>query len=330
VANHMHIASPTLQQHPDWHTDSLLPDGRRNFELWDEARLTTWFDVHIPTLDLEREEVYMPMTDSALYWLENFEFDGFRHDACKHIPECYWRTLTKKMVQRFPDRHLWMIGETYGSPELIGTYVKTGMLNAQFDFNVYFTLRDALIGRNGMNDVDRVIRESIAAYGAHHTMGNISGNHDQARFASVAGGAISTDEDAKEAGWTREVGIGNAEQAYRRAMMMELINMTIPGVPCIYQGDEYAEAGGNDPDNRHLMRFGNLNEEENEFRAKVQELIKIRRQSMPLMYGEYMPVEAGADRLVFDRIYMGDTMRVTADRNGKCSIEHNGKTIWEL
>ena len=330
VANHMHIASPTLQQHPDWHTDSLLPDGRRNFELWDEARLTTWFDVHIPTLDLEREEVYMPMTDSALYWLENFEFDGFRHDACKHIPECYWRTLTKKMVQRFPDRHLWMIGETYGSPELIGTYVKTGMLNAQFDFNVYFTLRDALIGRNGMNDVDRVIRESIAAYGAHHTMGNISGNHDQARFASVAGGAISTDEDAKEAGWTREVGIGNAEKARRGAMMMEMINMTIPGVPCIYQGDEYAEAGGNDPDNRHLMRFGNLNEEENEFRAKVQELIKIRRQSMPLMYGEYMPVEAGAERLVFDRIYMGDTMRVTADRNGECKIEHNGQTIWRL
>ena len=57
VANHMHINSPTLQAHPDWHTDSILPDGRRNFELWDEARLTTWFDVHIPTLDLERPEV---------------------------------------------------------------------------------------------------------------------------------------------------------------------------------------------------------------------------------------------------------------------------------
>lgn len=69
VANHMHINSPTLQEHPDWHTDSILPDGRRNFELWDDARLTTWFDKHIPTLDLEREEVCEQMTDSALYWL---------------------------------------------------------------------------------------------------------------------------------------------------------------------------------------------------------------------------------------------------------------------
>ena len=78
VANHMHINSPTLQEHPDWHTDSILPDGRRNFELWDEARLTTWFDKHIPTLDLERPEVCEAMTDSALYWLANYELDGFR------------------------------------------------------------------------------------------------------------------------------------------------------------------------------------------------------------------------------------------------------------
>ena len=40
------------------------------------------------------------------------------------------------MKTRYPDRPLWMIGETYGSPELIGSYIKAGMLNAQFDFNI--------------------------------------------------------------------------------------------------------------------------------------------------------------------------------------------------
>ena len=108
-------------------TMTNLPNGKRNFELWDEARLTTWFDVHIPTLDLERNDVCEPMTDSALHWLANYDFDGYRHDACKHIPENYWRMLTHKMKTRFPNRHIWMIGETYGSPELINTYVKSGM-----------------------------------------------------------------------------------------------------------------------------------------------------------------------------------------------------------
>lgn len=315
VANHMHINSPTLQQHPDWHTDSILPDGRRNFELWDEARLTTWFDKHIPTLDLEREEVCEQMTDSALYWLENYELDGFRHDACKHIPEGYWRMLGQKIAARWPGRPIWMIGETYGSPELIGSYVKTGMLNAQFDFNVYFTTREALCGLTGMDQVLQNELTSLATYGAHHTMGNISGNHDQIRFASIAGGAIDIHSQGKEEGWTQEVGIGDAETAYKRALLLEVINLTLPGVPCIYQGDEYGEVGGNDPDNRHMMRFETLNDEEKQMREQVAELIHMRRLSMPLLYGDLIPLESTADEIKYARVYLGKQVIVTINRN---------------
>ena len=314
VANHMHINSPTLQQHPDWHTDSILPDGRRNFELWDEARLTTWFDKHIPTLDLEREEVCEQMTDSALYWLANYELDGFRHDACKHIPEGYWRMLGQKIATRWPGRPIWMIGETYGSPELIGSYVKPGMLNAQFDFNVYFTSREALCGLTGMDQIMQNELTSLATYGAHHTMGNISGNHDQIRFASIAGGAIDIHAYGKEEGWTQDIGIGDEEVAYKRALLLEVLNMTLPGVPCIYQGDEYAEVGGNDPDNRHMMRFETLNEQEKDMRNEVAELIHLRRQSMALLYGEFIPLIDRPDEIIYQRVYMGDTVTVSINR----------------
>ena len=321
VANHMHINSPTYQEHPDWHTDSILPDGRRNFELWDEARLTTWFDVHIPTLDLEREEVRNAMTDSAMFWLENFELDGFRHDACKHIPESYWREFTQKLKTRFPGRPIWMIGETYGSPELISSYVKTGMLNAQFDFNIYFTIRDALIQGKSFETINATILESMAAYGCHHTMGNISGNHDQIRFASMAGEAISTNTNGKEEGWTADIGIGRADLAYNRALTQEVLNLTIPGVPCIYQGDEYAEVGGNDPDNRHMMKFEGLSEEQQAFREKVRRYIALRRTNMALIYGDYIPVVVEPDLLIFQRIYMGQGVQVTIARNAEPIIE---------
>ena len=311
VANHMHINSPTLQAHPDWHTDSLLPDGRRNFELWDEARLTTWFDKHIPTLDLERPEVCEAMTDSALYWLEAFELDGYRHDACKHIPLDYWRMLGQKIASRWPGRPIWMIGETYGSPELIGSYVKSGMLNAQFDFNVYFTAREAICGLKPMSDVMDNELVSLATYGSHHTMGNISGNHDQIRFASIAGGAIDISSQGKEEGWTQEVGIGDAEKAYKRALLLEVLNLTLPGVPCIYQGDEYAEVGGNDPDNRHMMRFDGLNEQEEAMREEVAELIKLRKSSMALLYGEFIPLESSKDEIKYARVYLGEKVIVT-------------------
>ena len=315
VANHMHIASPTLQEHPDWITDSVLPDGRRNFELWDEARLTTWFDVHIPTLDLERPEVYNPMTDSALYWLDNFDFDGFRHDACKHIPECYWRALTKKIKTRMPDRKIWMIGETYGDPALISSYVKTGMLNAQFDFNIYHIAIDVFGRDRSMQDLARIIEESLAVYGAHHTMGNISGNHDKARFVSLAGGALSWDEDSKEAGWTREIGVGDTATAYKKALLLNVVNFTIPGVPCIYQGDEYAQAGANDPDNRHMMRFSGYNEEESAFLAQIKELASLRRNNLCLIYGDYIPLYVTDDVLCFKRVYMGEEILVAINKS---------------
>ena len=341
VANHLHCESVVYQQHPSWHTDSILPDGRRNFELWDDERLTTWFDVHIPTLDLEKAEVYMPMTDSALYWLENYDFDGFRHDACKHIPECYWRTLAHKMKTRFPDRHIWMIGETYGSPELINIYVKTGMLNAQFDFNVYFSAIHAICNDGSMSDIDRVIRESMATYGAHHTMGCISGNHDQVRFASLAGGGITFSEDGKMEGWTRKVGLlpnntpdnqrdSLTKEAYRRALLLEMLNLTIPGVPCIYQGDEYGEVGGNDPDNRHLVRFDGLSNQEQNFRRQVQTLINLRRNNMALMYGEYIPVSSDDNTIEFIRSYMGTNIHVIISRNEESSIAINGNLVFSM
>lgn len=322
VANHMHINSPTLKAHPDWITDSILPDGRRNFELWDEARLTTWFDKHIPTLDLEREEVCEAMTDTALYWIEHYDFDGYRHDACKHIPLNYWRMFTRKMKTRYPDRPLWMIGETYGDNELIGSYVKTGMLNAQFDFNIYHTAIDVL-GKKGesMKRLAETIDESLASYGAHHTMGNISGNHDKIRFISLAGGAISWDEDGKAAGWNRNIGVtadGNAERetvAFKKALLLEVLNLTIPGVPCIYQGDEYGQCGANDPDNRRMMRFGGLSANEQWIRGQMEQLIHLRRSSMPLLYGDYKLLYVDDSVLVFSRTYMGKEVVVALNNS---------------
>ena len=307
VANHLHINSPVLQEHPDWTTPLILPDGRENIALWDEQRLTTWFDKHIPTLDLEREEVCEPMTDSALHWVRNFDFDGFRHDACKHIPLNYWRMLTHKMKSEMPNREMWQIGETYGSVELINSYVKTGMIDSQFDFNLYHTSRDVIVdeGRS-MTDIAKVVEESEAAYGSHHTMGNITGNHDKPRFLSLAGGDMPLwGIDDKAEGWKREVTVGDDEKGYARLQLLKAIISTVPGVPCVYQGDEYGTPGANDPDNRDMMEFDGYNDYQQKELAATKALFKYRRASMPLMYGDYRTLYVDNDVYVFLRHYMG-------------------------
>ncbi|MEK0421674.1 MAG: hypothetical protein RLZZ161_1525, partial [Bacteroidota bacterium] len=126
VAHHVHKEHPIYKQHPDWVTPLYLPDGRLNTELWDEQRLTTWFDTFLPTLDLGRPEVAGYMVDSALFWLKEYEFDGFRHDATKHIPDNFTRLLTTKIrteIEPKRKQRIYQIGETYGNTKLIGSYL---------------------------------------------------------------------------------------------------------------------------------------------------------------------------------------------------------------
>lgn len=308
VANHVHQEHPIYQQHPDWATSLYLPDGSLNTERWDDHRLTTWFDVFLPTLDLERKEVYEPLTDSALFWLTNFNLDGFRHDATKHIHENFWRRLTQKIKLAVPDRSVYQIGETYGSKELIASYIGSGMLDSQFDFNIYDASVAAFARPSAsFADIDANLHETFNYYGWNHLMANISGNQDRARFISYAGGDLKFDEDAKYAGWTRSIGVGDSV-AYSKLCMLNAFNMTIPGVPTIYYGDEYGVPGANDPDNRRMMQFDNLSTNEQRTLETVKKIVAIRRQNMALNYGDFRTIMADTNIYAYLRTYLRNSV----------------------
>lgn len=305
VANHVHEEHPVYQQHPDWATDLYLPDGTMNTEKWDEHRLTTWFDTFMPTLNFFKPEVIEAMTDSALFWFENYPIDGFRHDATKHIPEEFWRTLTYKLKKRIvlpKNRGIYQIGETYGNEELISSYVNVGQLDGQFDFNVY----DAAVAAFAQDDfptsrlADK-LKASLKYYGNHNLMGYISGNQDRPRFISYADGSLEFGEDTKLAGWTREIEIQDTT-AYKNLIQLHAFNMTIPGIPVIYYGDEFGMPGGNDPDNRRWMRFGdNLSAAEKRTLNTVSTLAKTRLNHLALVYGDIAILQASDNLLVYAR-----------------------------
>lgn len=283
VANHVHINHPVYQNNRDWATELYLPDGTKNTEKWDEYRLTTWFDDHLPTLDLRRYEIVDPMVDSAMVWLTKFDLDGFRHDATKHIDEIYWRTLTYR-IRKNTERPIYQIGETYGSPQLINSYISTGMLDAQFDFNLYDAAVSAFATGQGLENLKSVLEQGLQTYGYNHLMGNITGNQDRSRFISLASGDVKFDEDQKLAGWDREIGKPSA-QAYKKLAMLHAFNNAVPGIPCIYYGDEIGLPGANDPDNRRMMYFEDLDADEQNLKLQVLRLNKMRASELPLLYG---------------------------------------------
>ena len=317
VAHHVHIENPLFKLHPDWFTSLYLPDGTMNTEKWDDYRLTTWFDTFMPTLDNSKPEVVNPMTDSALFWLRNYSFDGFRHDATKHIPELFWRTLTHKIKTTLPDRSIYQIGETYGSPDLINSYVGSGMLDGQFDFNVY----DAAIGAIGKQDGDLrnltgTLTQSLNWYGNHNLMGYITGNQDRPRFISLAGGSLKWDEDQKRAGWQRDITMGDAT-SFDKLKMLEGFIFTIPGVPTIYYGDEIGMPGANDPDNRRMMKFSGLNKNEQSVRDYVKQLIQLRRKFLPLAYGDFKLLVNEKNTVAYARTYFGKIALIAMNSSDK-------------
>lgn len=310
VANHVHQNHPVYQANKDWATNLYLPDGTLNTEKWDEHRLTTWFDVFLPTLDLEKPEVYEMLSDSAVYWIKKYKLDGFRHDATKHIPEIFWQTLTHKLKTEIiipENRKLFQIGETYGSPQLISSYVNTGQLDAQFDFNVYDASVAAVTGNTSFENLARVLKTSQKYYGSNHLMGNITGNQDRGRFISYASGSLQFDEDAKFAGWTREIGIKDSI-AYDKCAILNSIVATIPGIPVIFYGDEIGIPGGNDPDNRKMMRFNGLNDKEQRLKETTKKLLNFRKQTLALLFGDFNIIEASEDVFIFSRTYFDETV----------------------
>ena len=320
VANHVHEEHPVYQQNKDWATDLYLPDGTLNTERWDDHRLTTWFDTFLPTLDLEKIEVTEMLSDSAVFWLKEYNLDGFRHDATKHIPHIFWRTLTAKIKKQviLPEkRDIYQVGETYGSRELISSYINSGELDAQFDFNTYddavttFAKPGASFSR-----LNNALKESFKYYGHHHLMGNITGNQDRPRFMAYADGSLAFGEDAKYAGWTRKIEVQDPV-AYQKLAMLHAFTMTAPGIPVVYYGDEIGMTGAGDPDNRRMMRFENLKTPEEALRKTVSKLTKLRKNSLPLLVGTFIPLKIEEDTYVYARKYFDQIAIVAFNKSSQ-------------
>jgi glycosidase len=226
--------------------------------------------------------------------------------------------LTQKLTQQVTipeNRDVFQIGETFGSRELIGSYVNPGMLDAQFEFNLYWDAKMAFATDNfSFRDLNYSLQQSFSYYGEHNLMGNITGNQDMARFISYAGGALSLTEDASEAGWKRDIGVKDT-MGYRKLASLQAFNMTIPGIPVIYYGDEWGMAGAGDPDNRRMMKFDSLSKYEQNLKAATTKLAHLRNSNLALVYGDFTTLKVNDKVFVYLRSYFDKAVIVIFNKD---------------
>lgn len=312
VAHHVHQESWMWRDHRDWFGTFHLPNGRLNLRLWDEYRLTTWFEPYMPSFDyVDSYDALEFMTDNALWWLKVTGADGFRHDAVKHVPNKFWRLLTKKLNEEIvipQHKKVYQIGETFGGIDLIASYVNNGQLTAQFNFNLYDVAIPTFIDeKSSFKLLDYQMQKSFQVFGNNNLMGNIMDSHDKIRYMAYADGDLEiNDGRAAEIAWTNPPKVDHPS-SYEKLKVYMTYLLTIPGVPIIYYGDEIGMTGAADPDNRRMMRFGKeLDEYEKQTLKDVSQLVHIRKENSALRYGDFLTLQADENIYAYLRSDMNE------------------------
>ena len=323
VAHHVHKEHWMWKDHRDWFGNYNLPNGRLNLRLWDEYRLTTWFEPYMPSFNyVDSFEALEFMTDNAVWWLKVTGADGFRHDAVKHVPNEYWRLLTSKLKREIsvPEKkEIYQIGETFGGIDLIASYVNNGQLNGQFNFNLYDVAIPTFLDENAsFKLLDYQMQKSFQVFGYNNLMGNIMDSHDKIRYMAYADGDLAINDGRSiEIGWTNPPQVENPE-SYDKLKLHLAYLLTIPGIPIIYYGDEIGMTGAADPDNRRMMRFDNeLNEYEKQTLKDVSKLIHIRKEHSALRYGDFLTLQADENIYAYLRSDMNERILTIVNKNSK-------------
>lgn len=172
----------------------------------------TFFGHHrMPQLNADNLDAREWMIDIALYWLREFDVDGFRLDHANGPGPGFWSDYWSACKAVKPDS--FHFGEVVEPPDVLRTYV--GRIDGCLDFTAEDMLRKTFgLGRVSEAEYERFIARHVAYFPDNFIMPTFLDNHDMDRFLYIAG-------DDKE--------------ALRRAAAAQ---MRLPGPPIIYYGTE--------------------------------------------------------------------------------------------
>jgi cyclomaltodextrinase / maltogenic alpha-amylase / neopullulanase len=277
----------------------------------------------MPSFDFTKSpEAITVVAANAVWWLTTTGADGFRHDAVKHVPNVFWRELTRRLKAEIEvplHRKVYQIGETFGDDDLISSYVNNGQLNAQFNFNLsYLTIPVFLEPDKSFTTLDYYIKRSFSAYGPYNLMGNIMDSHDKVRYMAYADGKVKNQgEDTREMAWNHPPTVDHPS-SYRKAELYLTYLLTTPGLPVIYYGSEFGMTGADDPDNRRMMRFGdNLTGPEKEMLGVTCTVTNLRNEHPALRYGDFLTVKADDAVYAYLRSDLNERLLVVLNKSEK-------------
>jgi neopullulanase len=326
VLNHVHEQHPYVAQHRD---DGWFNIGNgcvcgTNGCGWEEKPLVCSFTTYLPDYNWRNAAMGDQFAADTMWWLEEADLDGFRLDAVKHLDHIGGRTVNQHLakISAITGVDYYLVGETFtgseGRPQ-IRAYIGPQELDGQFDFPLYWPVVQAFARGDSLVPVDQAVRANEAYYTAETLNSPFLGNHDVARFISIAANQIGNDPGGQAWGDKPPFTV-ESDEAFQRMKWAFAFILTQRGVPLIYYGDELGLPGAGDPDNRRPMKWTGLSPREADLLDFMRKVGTARKQSRALKFGSRDTLITENDLYVFQRATEDDGAIVAINRGGDRTV----------
>ena len=314
------------------------------FYQWPEQYACWWNFETLPNVNEANEtyNAYINGTDGVIQTWLKAGADGWRLDVADELPDLFLDDITKAAKQVKPTSMI--LGEVWedASNKMAYGQRRRYLLGKQLDSVMNYPFREAIIGfLTGKNPAEmmELIMTVLEHYppGAIHLLMNHIGTHDTERILTVLGGEPLNGRDRE---WQSRTKLSQEQRSRGLALLKlaSLMQYTLPGIPCVYYGDEAGMEGYRDPFNRVCFPWGH---EDAELVNWYRSLGKIRHSCEVLKQGTLEPYYADDDCFVYVRSdeAVGQKLLVavnrTAQRKQLCMVQEwetasalLGKAVW--
>jgi len=214
-------------------------------------------------------------------WL-SFGIGGYRLDVADELPDFFLKGLRKSVKESNQDAII--IGEVWedASDKIAYSKRREYLQGHELDSVMNYPLKDAIISYMQTGNSTRLlhaIRVLIDHYPKQtlDCLMNILGTHDTARILTVLGGIYckNKEEMSQKGAFLSEE---KKAQTIEKLKIAAVLQYTLPGVPCLYYGDENGTEGHIDPFCRTCFDWNTLNNNLIEFYQKLGNIRKKYRE----------------------------------------------------
>ena len=238
-----------------------------NFFNYPDEYKSWWGIADLPQINKHetsfQEFIYGGGKSVLSYW-STYDIDGWRLDVADELPNFFLKGIRER-INAYENQVL--IGEVwedasnkvaYGeSKEYASHPVLHGVMNYPVRDQILALVNEQKPIRNVVKEMV-TIKENYPRYFYYNALNNI-GTHDTARIYTECG------------------------ESYQKVALAFALLFMMPGVPCVYYGDEVGLAGEEDPDNRRFYPWKSPN---TTLKKVVQSWTKLRESHLSLTEGE--------------------------------------------